>query len=436
MTKAFLTIAICLLSIGILQFRPVEVKARDYLDLTAEARKIPTAVPYFINKKDGLSDLTGKKYASILGRSLKFHGFFSIIDPDRYAGSQNTDWQALGAEFAVIGQYEKNADQIVLEMRLVEITTGQMVAGKRYRGPEKDSKLMLFKFCDEIVYKLTGEPGVALSLIAFVSDNTGKKEIYVSDIIGDEIRQVTKHHSIAVSPRFTPDGRSLAYTSYHRDNPNLYITELSKTTTRCISWRPGLNLAPAFSPDGGRMIFTMSNYDGTSDLYLAKADAPPRKQVEIIGQLTKNSSLNVSPSWSPDGKKIAFVSDRGGSPQIYIMDLGEKYIRRLTFQGNYNTSPSWSPKGDLIAYAGSAGGVYEIYTIDASGQSPPTQITKSWGSYESPSWSPDGRQIVFSRKRDANQEICAIFKNGNGLRVLFKLPGEQSLPQWSPRLHF
>lgn len=435
MTKSLLAIAICLLSCAILLCGPAPLKARDYIDLTADTRKIPTAVPYFINKKDGLSDLTGKKFASVLGRSLDFHGFLSIIDPDKYAGSQETDWQALGAEFAVLGQYELNADGIVLEMRLVEISNGQMVTGKRYRGPAKDSKLMLFKFCDEVIYKLTGEPGVALSLITFVSGATGQKEIYLSDIIGEEIRQVTKHHNLAVSPKFTPDARKLVYTSYHRDNPNLYITDLSKTTTRCISWRPGLNLAPTFSPDGNRMIFTISK-KGNSDLYLTQADAPPRKQVAIIDQLTKNSGLNVSPSWSPDGKKIAFVSDRGGSPQIYVMELAKKNVRRITFLGNYNTSPSWSPKGDLIAYAGLAGGAYQIYTVDPNGKSPPTQITKTWGDHESPSWSPDGRQIVFSRKRDANQNICAVFKNGSGLRVLFKLPGEQSLPQWSPRLQF
>ena len=118
------------------------------------------------------------------------------------------------------------------------------------------------------------------------------------------------------------------------------------------------------------------------------------------------------------------------------MDMGTKHVRRLTFEGNYNTSPSWSPKGDLIAYAGQAGGVYQLFTIAAKGDTPATQITNSWGSYESPSWSPDGRQIVFSRKRNDKQEICAIFKNGTGLRVLFNMPGQQSLPQWSSRLQY
>lgn len=435
MRKALLAIVICLFSCGMLLLVSPAARARDYLDLSAESRKIPTAVPYFINKKTGIPDLTGKKFASILGRSLAFHGFLTIIPPDKYAGMQDTDWKALGAEFVVLGQYERTGSKIVIEMRLLEITNNQFITGKRYLGLAKDSRLMLYKFCDEVIYKLTGQQGIALSLIAFVSNGTGYKEIYVSDILGEDIRQVTRHHFLAVSPRFTPDARELYYTSYHRGNPNLYITDLSQTTTRCISWRPGLNLAPALSPGGKRMIFTMSR-GGDANLFLTEPDCPLRKQVAIIAQLTHHSGLNVSPSWSPDGKQIAFVSDRDGSPQIYIMNLANKEVRRLTFEGNYNTSPSWSPKGDLIAYAGETGGVYQIFTIDPKGDAPPTQITKSWGNYESPSWSPDGRQIVFSRKRDNKQQICAIFKNGSGLRVLFKLAGQQSMPQWSPRLQY
>jgi len=423
-----------LVFVSLISLFPTGSAARDYLDLSADVRKLPTAVPYFIDKTTGNTSESGRKFASLLSRSLEFHGFLTVIDPQMYGGRQDMDWRTLGAELAVLGQYEKKGDNLVLEMRLLDILNGQMIVGKRYRGSQKDHKLMLFKFCDEAIYKLTGEQGIALSQITFVSNNGGSKEIYIADILGDQVRQVTRHHDISVSPKFTPDGRDLAYTSYHRGNPNLYLTQLSGSTTRAISWRPGLNLAPAFSPINATMILSLS-MDGNSDLYLAETNAKPRQQVKIIEQLTKNSGLNVSPCWSPDGKKIAFVSDRGGSPQIYVMDMKNRNPRRITFLGNYNTSPSWSPKGDSIAYAGFAGGVYQIFTISPDGGEP-KQITNSWGSHESPSWSPDGRQIVFSRQRNNDEEICAIFRNGSGLRPLFHLPGDQSLPQWSPRLPY
>jgi len=431
-SQFFRIVTLLVLSIAVVMHG--QAKARDYINLSADIRKLPTAVPYFVNKQDGSSGELGRRLASLMSGSLEFHGFLTCIDPARYAGRQDANWNSLGAELAVVGQYEIHGDRLILEMRLFDVLNNQMMTGKRYQGSIDDQKLMVFKFCDEVIEKLTGEPGVALSLITFVSDGTGQKEIFLTDILGEQIRQVTKHKDLAVSPKFTADGRSLAYTSFHHDSPILYLTELSSKSTRAISWRPGLNLAPAFSPDGRNMVLTLSP-DGNSDLYLLESDAQPRQEAKIIERLTQNGGLNVSPSWSPDGKKIAFVSDRGGSPQIYVMDVRSKQTKRITYQGNYNTSPSWSPKGDLIAYAGQAGGVYEIYTVSPEGGNP-VQITKSWGSYESPSWSPDGRQIVFARNRNQKQEICVIFKNGSGLRTLCKLSGNQSLPQWSPRLTY
>ena len=204
--------------------------ARDYLDLSADIRKLPTAVPYFINKRDGGIEDLGRKLSDLMSASLEFHGFLSAIDPARYDGRQDMDWTSLGAELVVLGQYEVNGEEIVLELRLIDVLNGQMMTGKRYRGKREDSKLMIFKFCDEVIDKLTGEPGVALSLIAFVSDSTGEKEIYLTDIVGEQIRQVTRHRNLTVSPRFTADARHLAYTSYHGGNPNLYLTELSTKT--------------------------------------------------------------------------------------------------------------------------------------------------------------------------------------------------------------
>ncbi len=412
------------------------VSARDYLDLAADVRKIPLAVPYFIDKANGAADERGKEMADMLGRALAFHGFFSLIPPRRWGGGQDADWRKLGAEMVVLGSYRLEGGRLLLEARLIDLVEDATLIGRRYRGAGQMTDRMLFTFCDAAIEKLTGEPGVASSRIAFVaSSQDGKvKEIYVSDIIGRRIRQVTRHNSLAVSPRFSADGRRLLYTSYHRGRQVLYLTAPNAKTTRAISWRPGLNLAPAWSPVADQLVLSLSP-DGRADLFLTEAVPPRRKQVRILKRLTRKSGINVSPSWSPDGQRIAFVSDRSGSPQIYVMEVASGATRRLTFEGAYNTAPSWSPKGDAIAYASLAGGTYQIFTISPEGGTP-TQVTKSWGSHEDPDWSPDGRQIVFARKRDARQEICAIFKNGVGERVLFRLPGKQGMPAWSPRLAY
>lgn len=416
---------------------PAPSRARDYIDVTADVRKIPTAVPYFLDEKSNNPKTTvGKELSELLANSLDFHGFIKVLPPAMFDGRIEGDWGAAGAELLVNGRYRHEAnDEITLELRLVDLLAGEMLLGRRYSGPWNNRRQIVLKFADEVIGKLSGEKGISLSRIAFVSDKTGYKEIYVSDPLGDNIRQITKHNHLAISPRFTPDGTKLFYSSYHRGRQILYLTDLTQSSqTRAMSWREGLNLGPAVAPDGRSLILSL-NTGSDTDLYQTIADAPNGDQLKIINHLTKFSGINVSPTWSPDGTRIAFVSDRGGSPQIYIMDMGTLNVRRLTFSGNYNTSPSWSPKGDLIAYAGLTEGTYHIFTISPDG-GVPMKLTKTWGSHESPSWAPDGRQLVFHRKRDEKQEICAIFKSGGDLRILFKDMGHQSLPQWSARLDF
>ncbi len=402
---------------------------RVNLDITAAGvSKVPVAVPWFIEKKNGKPSKSGRKMADLLSRALAFHGFINIIPASDYNGSQQTDWGRLGADFAVLGQYAVNGKKLTLELRLINVLEGRMILGKRYRAPVNKQRVMLFKFADDVVLKLTGKRGVGSTEIVYVSDESGKKEIYLADVLGDSVRRITRHNYIAVSPRFTPNGKKLTYTSYHRGNPNLYITDLSQSkTTRAISRRKGLNMAPAWAPDGKTMVATLSK-DGNPDLYLMRADGG------IIKRLTINSGINVSPSFSPDGRKLAFVSDRSGRPQIYVMDMKTAGSKRITYQGNENSTPAWSPDGDRIAYTCSHEGGYQIFLISPEGGQP-VQLTRSWGDHESPSWSPDGRQIVFVRKRNDKSEVCRIFQNGKGEGRLFKLPGNQTQPQWSTWLN-
>lgn len=407
-------------------------KARVYLDITsADLRKLPIAVPYFVNKyhPDNITN-KGRKMADLLGRALYLHGFISIVPPSVYNYDRGADWKEAGADFVILGGYgtDKKSD-MVLEMRLIDTSDNRMVLGKRYRAPWSKNSDMIRKFCDEVISQLTGTQGISNTDIAFVSDKSGYKEVYVADVLGDHVRQVTHHHNITVSPRFSPDGTKLAYTSYHRGNPDLYITSLKQSkTTKAISWRKGLNMAPAWSPDGKTMVITLSK-DGNPDLFLMTPKG------HIIRRLTKNAGINVSATWAPDGRRFAFVSDRSGTPQIYIMDLKTSATKRLTYEGQENTTPNWSPNGELIAYTGRVGSTHQIFIISADGGQP-TQLTQYWGDYESPSWSPDSRQLVFSRSRNGKYKLCRMFIKGQGVIPMFPIKGNQRFPQWSPRLKY
>jgi TolB protein len=406
-------------------------RARVYLDITSpDFRKVPFAVPYFSDKKEpGKVEKSDRYMTELLTDGLEFHGFISVVPPEKYDGSQNTDWLKLGVDYTIITDYTISGDTISFEFRLIDITEGKTLIGKRYKGPQSMREKMILRFCDEVIYQLTGEPGISLSNIAFSSEVPGGyKEIFVSDVLGRHIKQITRHRSLAVSPKFSPDGKLLAYTSYHPGNPNMYITNWQEAKiTRAISRHPGLNLAPAWSPDGKTMAITLSK-DGNPDLYLINNEGV------ILNRLTKNTGINVSPAWSPDGRQIVFVSDRSGNPQIYIMNVKTKAVRRITFQGNDNTEPSWSPDGEWITYSGLYEGQYQIFVIKPEGGKP-VQLTWYRDDHESPSWSPDSRQIVFTRRHKDERDICTIFRNGTGFRTLFPLPGDQATPEWSTRMN-
>ncbi len=400
---------------------------RIQLDIASSGvRKLAVAVPPFTDSSGSRASAAGKDIARLVTTGLEFHGFIQTVDPQRGGSGSSADWRRGGADYVVNGKYTVSGGQMTVEGRLLDTTADKLLPARQFRGEVSQQDDLALRLVDALVEDFTGEPGISRTSIAFISDSSGSKEVYLADVLGRKVRQVTKHNHLCVSPRFTPDGRSLAYSSYHRGNQNLYITDLSQDrTTRAISRREGMNLAPAFSPDGKTMIVTLSQ-DGSPDLYRMDMRG------EMLERLTEQAGINVSPSFSPDGRQIAFVSDRSGKPQIYVMDIASKKSRLLTLQGKENVEPSWSPKGDKIAYTSLTAGRYHIFTIPADGGAP-VRVTSGYGDYESPTWSPDGRQIAFSRKRNGQMELCVIHANGTGERTLFRLKGNQSYPRWSPR---
>ena len=402
---------------------------RVYLDISSsDVRKIQFAVPWFVNKKTGVADnKIGAELADTLAKALKFHGIISIVPTSSYGGSQNSNWSKVGADFVVLGNFVGGSKELKLELRLLDVTEDSVMMGKAYSGTIRQKEKIIFKFCDEVIKELTGMPGIASTQIAFVSHEGNAKEVFLTDILGRSLRQVTRHRNLIVSPRFTPDGKALTYTSFHSGNPNLYITQLNQSkVTRALSRRKGMNTAPAWSPDGKKLILTLS-VDGNPDLYMLD------NKGRILDRLTKNSGINVSPTWSPDGKKIAFASDRSsrGRTQIYVMDLDTRKTQRITYNGNDNAEPKWSPAEDLLVYYGLQDGVYQLFTIRPEAGAEPTQVTTDLSHHESPSWSPDGNQIIFAKRDGKKHQIYAIMKNGSFQRRVLAFPGSHTYPQWS-----
>lgn len=402
-----------------------------------EAQKIVIAVVGFPRLKVGskAEDL-GTQAGAILTDDLKSAGIFDVIDPSFLPveatqvefGQEKGLLPALNTlkvQAVVVGRLSSRGSELVLEGQLFEVAKGEMLSGKRYIGDPRTLRTMVHRLADEIVFRLTGEKGIASSRIAYVASVNGAKEIYVMDYDTYNPLLITGNHSINLSPRWSPDGKKIAYTSYRDRNPDLFVIDLETGRRQKISSNPGLNVAPAWSPDGEWLAFSMSSGMGTN-LFLIRPDGTG------LRQLTQGPHIDISPSFAPNGRQIVFNSDRGGTPQIYLMDIEGTNIRRLTFGvGDYSVSPRWSPRGDKIVFVGRPRGSFDIFLINPDGTGL-VQLTSSSRNNEEPSWSADGRHILFTSTRNSQRHLYIMKADGSNQRQLTKDGKENYLADWSP----
>jgi TolB protein len=423
----------------LLLFCSGQAHAKVYIDIDSPSfQKFPIAVTDFkpLRPVADKGDLP-VWFSETLSRDLTITGYFQALDrrafledPEQAGitaeGIRFADWTAIGAEYLIKGGFQTDGRELVTEFRLFDVVRGELVVGKRYVGKPEDRNRMVMQFVNEILLSLTGEAGLFDTQIAFVRKGDAPADIYAINFNGSGLRRITNDNALTLSPRWSPDGRFLAYTSYRDGNPDIHLRDLGNGSTRKIVFYPGLNLPGSWSRDGTRLLVTLSR-DGNQEIYDMNVGN------SLLQRLTRDFAIDVSPVRSPDDRRIAFVSNRNGSPQIYVMDADGGNVRRLTQEGNYNTSPAWSPKGKKIAYEGSVNGRFQIFLIDPEGGDP-RQLTFDGVDHESPSWSPDGRYLAYSVRGYGRSRIEIMNVGGQNVRVLYEGNDGCQSPFWSPRL--
>lgn len=415
-------------------FSPTAGRGIIYIDIDSpHIRKFYLALPEIKELGSAPREIK-KEIEKTLAQDLTISNLFYLMERERlpqkgvYITEATVDfsaWTGVGAEFLLSVGLAAGGDKVLTEFRLFDMIQGTYIAGKRYRGSQEDVSTMAHRMADEVIYQLTGERGIFQTKIAFVSDRTGNKEIYLMDFDGKNQKPITDNGSINISPAWSPGAKSLLYTCFRRRNPDLYQVFLSPRRTILLSAVTGLNAAPAWSPDGKRIALMMRGNDST-EIYLLN----PRGKKP--SRLTHSWANKASPTWSPDGKQIAFVSDQSGSPQIYIIEMPNGKMRRLTYGGRYNCSPAWSPKGDRIAFAGQEEGRFHICTIKPDGTEL-RRLTRE-GNNEHPSWAPNGRHIAFASNRRGNYDIYIMTEDGGGPWRVTASGANETEPAWSPWL--
>jgi len=313
----------------------------------------------------------------------------------------------------------------------VKNTASPQVLGKQYMDVPTDAgaRLIAHRLADDIIFRLGGGiPGIAESQIYFVSDRSGHKEIWVMDYDGSNQRQLTHQNSISLSPRISPDGSRLAFSSVTRAGWEIQMFSLDLNRTVSFPHFGGGNFSPSWSPDGTRLALSSSR-NGHSEIYICDASG------NNLRAMTTGKGPDVSPTWNrKTGAQIAFVSGSSGLPQVYTMEADGTNQQRMTDQG-YAVSPNWSPNGQFLTlawtrkYGAGEPGSSDIYLMDIASKQW-VQLTHDGGRNDFPSWSPDGRHIVFQSSRSGKEEIWMMLADGTKLHQL-TFTGRNSQPNWS-----
>ena len=370
--------------------------------------KIMVALPLF-DGAGGMID--GADIRDVLTFDLSNSGYFNVIEnlefvdeteaEDRVTGSVAfPEWIALGGEILVKGAFDAGLSEFNIEATVYDLGQGKAILGRKYSGAAGLWRDAVHSLSNDIVALIAGEPGIALSKIAFVSNVTGTKQIYVMDYDGENRRRITRDDLLAIYPDWFPDGKRLAYMRYRGQRQETCAISVTSGVVQRLTSFPGLNAFVAVSPSGRDLAMSLSR-DGNTEIYrLTEEGTNPTR-------LTFGRSTESSPCWSPDGRRIAFVSDRSASPQIYVMNSTGGTVERLTYSGGYNTSPDWSPEGDLIAYTSKVDGVFQICTVDVETKEV-VRLTTGWEDKEDPSWAPDGRHLVYSMKSGDKSDLYML----------------------------
>jgi TolB protein len=417
--------------------RPLRAQGVDvFLNVTGTgAKKLNIAIPEFTVVAGSDSAGVAKLLASVTGRDLTYSGLFNVVAAEGAIPPNNpellrkswTDFAAAGAHAGLHGLLALRGDRVEGEMRLYDLTSPEqrLIASKTFTVSATQPRRLAHKIADEVVLQFTGEAGIADTRIAYVVGRPGAKEIVMADYDGVGVAPVTRNGSINLSPVWSPDARSVAFTSYVHGYPDLYRAfPFERRPEQTLAAFSGINSSPAWSPDGQGLAMTLSK-DGNPEIYVLTV------ATGTLRRLTRHASIDTEPTWSPTGRQIAFVSNRTGSPHIFVMDAEGANVRQLTF-GGHHTQPRWSPKGDTIAYTARQGN-HDIWAVGSDGSNP-RRLTAGPGDNESAAWSPDGRHLLFQGSRLGGWQIFSMLADGTEQIPVTRGVSESTSPSWSPRL--
>ncbi len=365
----------------------------------------------------------------------------SQFQPFREAASGNgfwlSDWTKAptSTTYIGIGSIETKGDNLVLQGALLDATQSDMKGATLFNqsffrpATQEGMRQLAHDYAAKILQQF-GVVSLSGSKIYFISDRTGKKELWSMDFDGQNQQRMTNNPSFTKSPAVSPDGKTLAYV--YMEDLSWKIRLMNLQTRRADPF-----VSPSSSvlntPDlttAGKIWFSMVA-DDWQQIMVSNVDGSNRQRISH----TKSIEVSARPNpKNPDD--IVFISGRTGHPQLYRMKADGSNVTMITDGSGEVANPAWSPDGRKLAFVWTRGydwGQFNVFIIDASNPTKYVQLTHGTGANENPSWAPDGVHIVFSSKRGQNAQIFTMLANGQRVKQLTNA-GHNEQPVWAPAI--
>lgn len=387
---------------------------------------VPISVSFFEDDNSGFEKEYIEKLEEVLRFDFNHNGMTVITDEGLYVIKVRMSEHKLFAEvLSDDGELDKGIDEIVL--------TG-------YLG---DDRQIIHKLADTIHEELFGVEGIAASRFLYTLRHGESSEVWEADYDGENARQVTQDGGYCVTPCYIPPKPGhvpggFFYVAYKTGQPKIYVAPLKDGVGQRFSNLGGVQLMPALSRQRDLVAF-ISDVSGNPDLFMQAFDPEEGPQGKPRQILTAKFATQGTPTFSPDGTRIAFVSNKDGSPRIYIIKIPDpetllKEIKTelVTKFNRESTAPAWSPDGTKIAYCAKTKGIRQIWVYDLL-KKRETQLTQGPGNKENPTWAPNSLHIIFNSTDADNSELYLLNLKQPKTIKISSGPGKKRFPSFAPR---
>lgn len=334
-----------------------------------------------------------------LERNLQLSGAFRLVKS--------------GAAISVTGQV---GSSVVAQGRGKRLSLPSQAADDK--AARTEARMLSDKMCETYA----GQKGFASDRIVFVCKKGRAEELCTGYADGSDIRQLTQDGKASVGPRWK-DKNTLFYTGYLNNAPQVFELDANTGSRRLMWGFGGLTTGATVSPDGSTAALILSKPFGNPEL--CTIDMARGTWTRLT---TTRTASEGQPSWSPDGKKVVYVSDESRRQHLYIVDVASKSKRRVTSSGMQNVDPDWGQDG-TIAYVTKRGGQSQIAVLTPADGDSTARLVTAPGSWEHPSWSRDRRHVV--AERDGALFLVDTAQDGDDPVQLFTIQGRCITPSWS-----